>query len=183
MFAYQELVDTGDILGPRAYSTGPGIFSSNDFQSYEDTLAVVTRYKKYYRTNTVKSYTVGNRKQREWVVQACKENQLMPTTEGALDLKLDLTHAIDGMSGNEHALPIVPLYADVVNTFVKSGINYTPTLLVAYGGSLAENYFYRTTGVHDYATPPGFFPHHMLPTNTHPPPSLPHKNHTLPHPP
>jgi Tol biopolymer transport system component len=166
MFAYQDLVDTGDILGPRAYSTGPGIFSSNDFQSYEDTLAVVTRYKKYYRTNTVKSYTVGNRKQREWVVQACKENQLMPTTEGALDLKLDLTHAIDGMSGNEHALPIVPLYADVVNTFVKSGINYTPTLLVAYGGPWAENYFYETTEVHDDAKLQRFFPHNVLDTKT-----------------
>jgi hypothetical protein len=162
MFAYQDLVDTGDILGPRAYSTGPGIFSSNDFQSYEDTLSVVTRYKKYYRTNTVKSYTVGNRKQREWVVQACKENKLMPTTEGALDLKLDLTHAIDGMSGNEHALPIVPLYADVVNTFVKSKINYTPTLLVAYGGPWAENYFYETTDVHNDPKLRRFFPHEVL---------------------
>jgi Tol biopolymer transport system component len=163
-FAYQDLVDTGDILGPRAFSTGPGIFSSNDFQSYEDTLSVVTRYKKYYRTNTVKSYTVGNRKQREWVVQACKENQLMPTTEGALDLKLDLTHAIDGFSGNEHALPIVPLYADVVDTFVKSGITYTPTLLVAYGGPWAENYFYETTEVHDDAKLRRFFPHNALDT-------------------
>jgi len=53
--------------------------------------------------------------------------------EGALDLKLDLTHAIDGMSGNEHALPIVPLYTDVVNTFVKSGITCTPALLVDGG--------------------------------------------------
>jgi Tol biopolymer transport system component len=166
MFAYQDLIDTGDIIGPRAYSTGPGIFSSNDFQSYEDTLAVVTRYKKYYRTNTVKSYTVGNRKQREWVVEACKANQLMPTTEGALDLKLDLTHAIDGMSGNEHALPIVPLYADVVNTFVKSGITYTPTLLVAYGGPWAENYFYETTEVHDDAKLQRFFPHNVLDTKT-----------------
>jgi len=161
-FAYQDLIDTGDVLGPRAFSTGPGIFSSNDFQSYEDTLAVVTRYKKYYRTNTVKSYTVGNRKQREWVVQAAKENQLMPTTEGALDLKLDLTHAIDGFSGNEHALPIVPLYADVVNTFVKSGITYTPTLLVAYGGPWAENYFYETTEVHDDAKMQRFMPHAVL---------------------
>ncbi len=165
-FAYQDLIDTGDVLGPRAFSTGPGIFSSNDFQSYEDTLAVVTRYKKYYRTNTVKSYTVGNRKQREWVVQACKENQLMPTTEGALDLKLDLTHAIDGFSGNEHALPIVPLYADVVNTFVKSGITYTPTLLVAYGGPWAENYFYETTEVHDDPKMQRFMPHNILDTKS-----------------
>jgi len=166
MFAYQDLIDTGDVIGIRAFSTGPGIFSSNDFQSYEDTLAVVTRYKKYYRTNTVKSYTVGNRKQREWVVQACKENKLMPTTEGALDLKLDLTHAIDGMSGNEHALPIVPLYADVVNTFVRSGITYTPTLLVAYGGPWAENYFYEKLEVHDDKKLQRFFPHAVLDQKT-----------------
>jgi len=66
------------------------------------------------------------------------------------------------MSGNEHALPIVPLYADVVNTFVKSGITYTPTLLVAYGGPWAENYFYETTEVHDDTKLQHFFPHNVL---------------------
>jgi hypothetical protein len=162
MFAYQDLVDTGDILGPRAYSTGPGIFANTDFQSLDEARSVVSRYKKYYRTNTVKSYVVGNRKQRQWMVMACKENQMMPTTEGALDLKLDLTHAIDGFEGNEHALPIVPLYKDVVETFVKSGIFYTPTLIVAYGGPFAENYFYETTDVHDDPKLRRFLPHNVL---------------------
>src|SRR5260370_2311932 len=90
----------------------------------------------------------------------------MPTTEGALDLKLDLTHAIDRMIGYEHPLPNGPLYADVVKTFVKSGINYTPTLLVAYGGPWAENYFYETTEVHDDAKLQRFFPHNVLDTKT-----------------
>ncbi|HKI21099.1 MAG TPA: hypothetical protein VKA15_24620, partial [Isosphaeraceae bacterium] len=161
-FAYQDLIDMGEIPGPRAFSTGPGIFSNTDFQSLDDALNVVTKYKKYYRTNTVKSYTVGNRKQREWIIEACKQNQLMPTTEGALDLKLDLTHAIDGFSGNEHALPIVPLYKDVVEVFGKSGISYTPTLLVAYGGPWAENYFYETTDVHHDPKLRRFLPHNVL---------------------
>ena len=52
MFAYQDLVETGELVGPRAFSTGPGVFSDNDFQSAEDVEAVVARYKKYYRTNT-----------------------------------------------------------------------------------------------------------------------------------
>ncbi|HLJ50579.1 MAG TPA: amidohydrolase family protein [Bryobacteraceae bacterium] len=161
-FAYQDLIDMGEMLGPRAFSTGPGIFSNNDFQSLDEAVNTVTRYKKYYRTNTVKSYTVGNRKQREWVVEACKQNGIMPTTEGALDLKLDLTHAIDGMSGNEHALPIVPLYKDVVDVFAKSGISYTPTLIVAYGGPWAENYFYTTTEVHHDPKLRRFLPHNVL---------------------
>ena len=166
MFAYQDLIDTGGMLGPRAFSTGPGIFSDTDFQSLDDARNTVARYKKYYRTNTVKSYVVGNRKQRQWMVQACKENEIMPTTEGALDLRLDLTHAIDGFSGNEHALPIVPLYQDVVDVFAKSGISYTPTLLVSYGGPWAENYFYANTEVHDDAKLRHFIPHNILDEKT-----------------
>jgi len=55
-------------------------------------------------------------------VQASKELGMMPTTEGALDLKLNLTHVIDGFHGNEHTLPITPLYNDVIQMFAKSGI-------------------------------------------------------------
>ena len=60
-----------------------------------------------------------------------------------------MTHAIDGFGGNEHSLPIVPLYDDVVQLFAQSKTSYTPTLLVLYGGPWAENYFYETTEVHD----------------------------------
>ena len=35
--------------------------------------------------------------------------EVMPSTEGAIDLKLDMTQVLDGFTGNEHALPIVPL--------------------------------------------------------------------------
>ena len=106
---------------------------------------MVARYKKYYRTNTLKSYMIGNRRQRQWMIEACHKNEMMPTTEGGLDLKLNLTHALDGFSGNEHSLPVVPLFGDVTKLFASTGISYTPTLLVAYGGPLAETYFFTTT--------------------------------------
>ncbi len=162
MFAYQDLVETGDLVGPRAYSTGPGIFSSNDFQTAEEVLAVVARYKKYYRTNTVKSYMIGNRRQRQWMVEACHKNEVMPTTEGGIDLKLNLTHALDGFTGNEHALPVVPLFADVVELFARTGISYTPTLLVAYGGPFGETDFFTTTSIHDDPKIRRFIPHNVL---------------------
>jgi N-acyl-D-aspartate/D-glutamate deacylase len=69
-FAYQDLVETGQSIGQRAFMTGQGIFSNNDFQSYEATLAYLRRYKEHYRTPNIKSYMVGNRKQRQWVVKA-----------------------------------------------------------------------------------------------------------------
>lgn len=162
MFAYQDLVDIGEILGPRAYSTGPGIFSNNEFGSLEETKNVVAKYKQYYRTRHLKSYLVGNRKQRQWMVQAAKELEMMPTTEGALDLKLDLTHAIDGFKGNEHNFPIVPLYRDVVELVARVGMFYTPTLLVTYGGPWAENYFYTTTDPLSDPKMNRFMPHHVL---------------------
>lgn len=161
-FAYQDLVETGQSLGQRAFMTGPGVFSSNDFQSYEATLAYLKRYKQHYRTPNIKSYMVGNRKQRQWVVMASKELQLMPTTEGGRDLKLDMTHAIDGMHGNEHTLPVAPLSRDVVELFARTKTAYTPTLLVNYGGIIAEEYFYATTEVHDDRKLNRFYPHNVL---------------------
>ena len=166
MFAYQDLVDTGEIIGPRAYSTGPGVFPDTDFQSLEDAKGVVDRYKRFYRTSYLKSYLVGNRKQRQWMVMACKSEGIMPTTEGGLDTKLDLSHVLDGFSGNEHSMPITPLYKDVVELMAKSGIFYTPTLLVAYGGPWAENFYYENSEVHDDPKIRHLMPHNILDDHT-----------------
>ncbi len=166
MFAYQDLVDSGDIIGLRAFSTGPGVFSDNNFQSMEEVKGVLTKYQKYYGTHNIKSYIVGNRKQRQFMVQASKELEMMPTTEGGLDLKLDLTHVIDGFHGNEHTLPITPLYKDVLGIFAKSGIAETPTLIVNYGGPFGEDYWYEFSEVHDNAKLNHFVPHHVLDERT-----------------
>ncbi len=161
-FAYQDLVETGQSLGQRAFMTGPGVFSNNDFQSYEATLAYLKRYKEHYRTPNIKSYMVGNRQQRQWVVKAAAELRLMPTTEGGRDLMLDITHAIDGMHGNEHTLPVVPLYKDVVELFAQTRTAYTPTLLVQYGGPSAKEFFFSRFEVHDDAKLNRFYPHNRL---------------------
>jgi len=166
MFAYQDLVDTGDILGQRAFSTGPGVFSDNNFQSMEEVKGVLTKYRDYYGTHNIKSYLVGTRKQRQYMVQASKELEMMPTTEGALDLKLDLTHVIDGFHGNEHTLPITPLYNDVLQMFAKSGIAETPTLIVNYGGPFGEDYWYEFSEVHDNAKLNHFTPHRIIDEKT-----------------
>jgi Tol biopolymer transport system component len=160
--AYQDLVETGQSVGQRAFMTGQGVFSNNDFQSYEATLAYLRRYKEHYRTPNIKSYMVGNRKQRQWVVQASKELGLMPTTEGGRDMKLDITHAIDGFHGNEHTLPVFPLRKDVVELYARTKTAYTPTLLVNYGGIIAEEYFYTTSEVHDDKKLNRFYPHNVL---------------------
>ncbi|MGB7283718.1 MAG: amidohydrolase family protein [Candidatus Acidiferrum sp.] len=166
MFAYEDLVDNGDILGLRAFSTGPGVFSDNNFQSVEEVEGVLTKYKKYYGTHNIKSYIVGNRRQRQFMVMASKELGMMPTTEGGLDLKLNLTHVIDGFHGNEHTLPIVPLYKDVLEMFAQSGISETPTLIVNYGGPFGQEYWFENTDVHDNAKLNHFTPHNLIDEKT-----------------
>jgi Tol biopolymer transport system component len=159
VLAYRDLVETGQMIGPRVYGTGPGVFSRDNVQSLDDARDVLKRYSEYWDTKTIKQYMAGNRQQRQWIIMAAREQKLMPTLEGGLDLKLNLTQIIDGYAGLEHTLPIMPLYKDVVELVAKSGIVYTPTLLVQYGGPWAENYFYETTDVHGDAKIRRFTPH------------------------
>jgi Tol biopolymer transport system component len=165
-FAYQDLIDAGEMIGLRAFSTGPGVFSDNAFESKEQALGVLKRYRDYYGTRNIKSYLPGNREQRQYVVQASKELGMMPTTEGALDFKLVLTQITDGFWGTEHSLPILPLYEDIVQLVARSKTAYTPTLLVLYGGPWAENWFYTRENPHDDEKLRRFTPHYVIDAKT-----------------
>lgn len=138
---YSDLVNAGHMIGPRILSTGPAVFSDHDFESTEHVHRVLKRYAEAYEVHNIKAYIVGNREQRQWLLQAARELKIMPTAEGAIDAKLILTHAIDGFSGNEHNLPVIGMYEDVLQLLAQSKIAYTPTLLVGYGGPRGETYF------------------------------------------
>lgn len=144
LITYADKVKSGLILGPRIYQTGPGVFWSEQIEDLDHARNVLKRYSKYYDTKTIKMYVAGNREQRQWILKAAREQELMPTTEGALDMKLNMTQLIDGYPGQEHNYPISPVYSDVIQTTAESQMAYTPTLLVTYGGPWAENYFYAS---------------------------------------
>ncbi|WP_035456099.1 amidohydrolase family protein [Algoriphagus terrigena] len=151
VLTYGDMVEAGMVPGPRVYSTGPGVgYWMYNMKSLEQTKSVLKQYSKYYNTQYIKMYLVGNRQARQWVIMAAKEQELMPTTEGGLDYKLNMTQLFDGYPGHEHAIPIYPLYSDVTKTIAESKMAYTPTLLVAYGGPWAENFYYTTESpLHD----------------------------------
>jgi Tol biopolymer transport system component/imidazolonepropionase-like amidohydrolase len=162
VLTYADLVETGDLIGPRIYHTGPGVFWDENLQSLDDARNALKRYSEFYRTFTIKEYMTGNRKQRQWIIMAAKELKLMPTTEGGLDFKMNLTEALDGYPGHEHSYPIMPLYRDAVQLIAQSGITYTPTLLVSYGGPFSENYFYEHYDIHDMPKVRRFIPHEEI---------------------
>lgn len=148
VLTYADMVEAGMVHGPRVYSTGPGVgFWKYQIESLDHAKEVLKQYSEYYNTKSIKMYLVGNRQQRQWVIMAAKELKLMPTTEGGLDFKLNMTQLLDGYPGHEHSLPIYPLYEDVVKTIADSKMAVTPTLLVSYGGPWAENYYYSRENV------------------------------------
>jgi hypothetical protein len=141
MLAYQDAIDAGLMPGSRIRSTGTAIFSFNEFNSYEEVRAALSRYRDDYRLGNIKMYRSGNRRVRQWIAMACRELGLQPTTEGALSMKLDMGDVIDGYAGNEHALTAVPLYADMVSLMSKSGVGWTLTLQTTNGGPEGQDYF------------------------------------------
>ena len=147
VFAYADMVDVGMIPGPRVYATGPGVFSYSGISDQEAANRFIKRYKEAYRTNTIKQYVAGDRLVRQWIIKACEQYGITATIEGSLDLKLNLTQMADGYSGQEHSLPIMPLYKDVVEFVARTKTFYTPTILVAYGAPWSENYWYQNTNV------------------------------------
>jgi Tol biopolymer transport system component len=147
VLTYEDRVRAGHMPGPRVYSTGPGVFSGEGIRSLDHARTVLRRYSEYFDTKTFKMYMAGNRRQRQWLIMAARELGLMPTTEGGLDYRLNMTHAMDGYPGIEHTMPIIPAYRDVVELFATSQTTNTPTLLVSYGGPWAENWFYTREDV------------------------------------
>src|SRR5688572_3290348 len=157
------MATAGHILAPRIYSTGPGVFGAgnangNTIRNLDDARRTLRRYAEYYDTKTIKQYGTGNREIRQWVIQAARELRLMPTLAGGLDYKKNITELIDAYSGLEHTIPTFPLQSDVQRLLAFSGTVYTPTLLVAYGGPWAENYYHATEDVYNDAKLRAFTP-------------------------
>jgi len=162
ILTYTDLMETGALIGPRLYSTGPGIFSADNIKSLDEARDVVRRYSDHYNTKTIKQYLAGDRKVRQWVIMAAKELGLTTTTEGGSNLTMNLTLMQDGYPGLEHAMPVFPLFNDVVQLEAASGITYTPTLIVGYGGPIGRDYWLTHYNIDQDAKLRRFTPHEEL---------------------
>ncbi len=152
IFAHAELQRAGRVVGPRTYSTGtilygalwPGFTAVID--SYDDALFHVRRLKEMGAIS-VKSYNQLRRDSRQQVIAAGAELGIMVVPEGGAKFQANLTHIVDGHTGVEHAVPLAHLYHDVLELWAATGVGYTPTFGVAYGGLAGENYWYEHTRV------------------------------------
>ena len=96
---------------------------------------------------SVKSYNQPRRDQRQQVLEAGRQTGVMVVPEGGSTLAHNLTQVVDGHTGIEHALPVAPIYDDILQLWSATKVGYTPTLGVAYGGLGGEHYWYGHTEV------------------------------------
>ena len=166
VFSQSEAVKTGNMIGPRIFSTGWILYGAEgDFKAtinnYDDARSAV------YRTQqcgafSVKSYNQPRRDQRQQVITAARNLKMMVVPEGGSFFYHNMTMILDGHSGIEHNIPVAPLYDDVVKLWSASETGYTPTLIVTYGAMNGECYWYEHSNVWENKRLMNFYPRGII---------------------
>ncbi|QPC99217.1 amidohydrolase family protein [Qipengyuania soli] len=152
IFEASERQRAGLLLGPRIFSTGeviygakaPGIYARID--GYDDALAHVRRIKAQGGVS-VKNYNQPRREQRQQVVAAARDENMLVVAEGGSLFGMDMNLIADGNSTVEHNVPVEHFYEDVLQFWAGSQTNNTPTLVVTYGGLAGDPYWRQATDV------------------------------------
>ncbi|WP_156842334.1 amidohydrolase family protein [Novosphingobium aquimarinum] len=152
IFAAQQLQRTGKILAPRTFSTGEIVYGAKSpdvymqIDGYEDALNAVRRLKAQ-GANSVKNYNQPRREQRQMVVAAAQAEGLEVVPEGGSLYTMDVSLIQDGNSTVEHNVPGEVFYDDFIQLWTQTRVNYTPTLVVTYGGPAGDPYWRSHTNV------------------------------------
>jgi Tol biopolymer transport system component/imidazolonepropionase-like amidohydrolase len=152
VFAAADLQKAGMAVTPRIYSTGRILYGAHrpgatvKINSLEDATFHVQRIKDSGGIS-VKSYNQPRRDQRQQVIAAAADLEMMVVPEGGAKYQHNMTMVIDGHTGIEHALPIMDVYEDTFQLWSQTGTGYTPTFGVAYGGLSGETFWYDRTNV------------------------------------
>ncbi|QEG39831.1 amidohydrolase family protein [Roseimaritima ulvae] len=166
IFAASELTKAGKITAPRTFSTGKILYGATgsfkaEINSLEDAKFHLQRMKAV-GAFSVKSYNQPRRDQRQQVIAAARELKMMVVPEGGSTFMHNMTMIVDGHTGIEHTLPVQTAYDDVMDLWRNTGVGYTPTLNVAYGGLSGEQYWYATNDLWLHPRLQTFIPPHVL---------------------
>ena len=167
IFAASEQQKTGNIVGPRIFSTGTILYGANlpgytsHVDSLDDAKFHLERLKKV-GAFSVKSYNQPRRDQRQQIIAAARELEMMVVPEGGSLLQHNLSMIADGHTTVEHSLPAASIYNDIKQFWSQTEVHYTPTLVVAYGGISGEHYWYDKTDVWAHPRLSMYVPHDIL---------------------
>ncbi|MFN3597967.1 MAG: amidohydrolase family protein [Rubricoccaceae bacterium] len=154
VFSEAEMIRAGRMVGPRLFSTGTILYGADgDFRAVINNADDARRHLRRLQAVgafSVKSYNQPRRDQRQQVMQAARELGMLVVPEGGSFFYHNMTMVADGHSVVEHAVPVWPLHSDVRRFWAASGVTYTPTLIVGYGGLWGEEYWYQESNVWEH---------------------------------
>ncbi|HSL70700.1 MAG TPA: amidohydrolase family protein, partial [Longimicrobiales bacterium] len=150
IFPTAELIETGQMIGPRTFSTGDPLYRGdaarqNELGTLDAARQNVARLKSWGAVS-VKQYQQPRRDQRQWVSHAARELGLNVTAEGG-DLWYNLSMIMDGQTGWEHPIAAIPIYGDVAKFLGQAKAHYSPTLVVGGPGPWNIEYFFAERDV------------------------------------
>lgn len=167
VFSASELQRRGLIRAPRIFSTGTVLYGGAGadhkarIERPEDALFHLERMKAV-GAFSVKSYNQPRRDQRQMVLSAARQLDMLVVPEGGATFAHNMTMVVDGHTTVEHNLPLETLYDDVLQLWSASEVASTPTLVVAYGGLSGELYWYQHTDVWRHRRLTRFVPHAVV---------------------
>jgi len=142
-FGYKELLETGQLTGPRLYTVGEAARYPDGmirFDNIADTRSFVNKHK-LLGAVTIKQYVLPTRMQREWLLLSSREAGLNMTNEKEDDPRLMLGQIKDGSTGIEHNPKWGEVYDDVLRLLSASHTCLTPTLQICDGAEEGKEYF------------------------------------------
>jgi Tol biopolymer transport system component len=165
MFPTAELIEAGELIGPRGFSTGDNITAgdaarANEINTPRDALAMVRKMADWGATG-VKQYAQPRRDQRQWMAEAARTVGVNETSEGGHFLE-DLGFIMDGQTGWEHAFSELPMYSDAAKFIGQAHATYSPTLVVAGPGAWSIEYWFQQSDVWKDPKQRRWFPWRML---------------------
>ena len=165
-FAASELQKAGEIVAPRLFSTGTILYgAAGSFKAVVESLEDARQHLRRLQAAgafSVKSYNQPRRDQRQMIVAAARELEMMVVNEGGATFQHNMTMVLDGHTGIEHSLAVGAIYDDVKQFWGASEVGNTPTLVVAFGGIEGERYWYQHTDVYDHPRLTRFVPRPVL---------------------
>lgn len=149
-FWVSDMLQRGDLVGPRIYSVGDPIFVTKyrtkmhrPINSLEDALDHV-KFNKDHGATAVKDYSNHTRAARQHLAEASRQLGINIISESFSNPQMNMTQIIDGFTGIEHTMGLEPIYEDVIQLLTHSKLGITPTLVVVYNGPSGETYFHQT---------------------------------------
>jgi Tol biopolymer transport system component len=153
LFPIGDLVETGRLAGPRSLGSAETVIDSNtgngsvaawvgdrlDIDSPEDAGYQVERRVRWGAV-TLKNFRQGRRENHQLLIDAARTAGVSVTGEGGYTA-FDVSLAMDGQTGWEHAIPSLPIYSDVARFMGQAGMHYSPTAIIAGHLSGSGDYF------------------------------------------